>query len=106
MEAQNFLAHHVEVRGPVFVVIVIRLIVIAQRRDIVRKRVHPHIHGVAWVEVDGDAPLHRSADTQVSCRPWLMKAIISFLRLSGWMKSGTSSYSFRRRSAYLLVLKK
>ncbi len=45
-------------------------------------------------------------ETQVSCRPWLMKEIISFFRLSGWMNWGFSSYSFSRRSAYLLVLKK
>ena len=33
----------------------------------------------------------KTEETQVSCRPCLIKAIISFFRLSGWMNWGFSS---------------
>ena len=61
MEAQDLLAHHVQVGGPVFVVVVVGIVAVAQRGDIVAQGVHPDVHGVLGVEGDGDAPLDRGA---------------------------------------------
>ncbi len=58
---QNFLAHHVDVRGPELFVIVVRLIAVAQRGNVVAQRVNPDIHGVLGVKGNGDAPLDRGA---------------------------------------------
>ena len=66
MEAQNLLAHHVQVGGPVFVVVVVGVVAVAKCGDIVAQGVHPDVHGVLGVEGDGDAPLDRGAgDTGV-----------------------------------------
>ena len=61
MEAQNLLAHHVQVGGPVFVVVVVGVVAVAKCGDIVAQGVHPDVHGVLGVEGDGDAPLDRGA---------------------------------------------
>ena len=59
VEAQDLLAHHVQVGRPELVVVVIGLVAVAQRGDIVAQGVHPHIHGVLGVKGDRDAPLDR-----------------------------------------------
>ena len=59
VEAQDLLAHHVQVGRPELVVVVIFFVAVAQRGDIVAQGVHPHIHGVLGVEGHRDAPLDR-----------------------------------------------
>ena len=61
VEAQDLLAHHVQVSRPELVVIVVGLVAVAQRRDIVAQRIDPDIHGVFGVKGNGDAPLDRGA---------------------------------------------
>ena len=61
MEAQNLLAHHVQVCRPELIVVVVGVVAVAQCGDIVAQGVHPHIHGVLGVEGHGDAPLHGGA---------------------------------------------
>ena len=61
VEAQDLLAHHVQVGRPELVVVVIFFVAVAQRGDIVAQGIHPHIHGVLGVEGHGDAPLHGGA---------------------------------------------
>ena len=61
MEAQDLLAHHVQVSRPELVVIVVGLVAVAQRGDIVAQRIDPDIHGVLGVKGNGDAPLDRGA---------------------------------------------
>ena len=61
VEAQDLLAHHVQVGGPELVVIVVGLVAVAQGGDIVAQGVHPDVHGVLGVEGDGDAPLDGGA---------------------------------------------
>ena len=61
VEAQDLLAHHVQVSRPELVVIVVGLVAVAQRRDIVAQRIDPDIHGVLGVKGNGDAPLDRGA---------------------------------------------
>ena len=61
VEAQDLLAHHVQVGGPELVVIVVGLVAVAQRGDIVAQRIDPDIHGVLGVKGNGDAPLDRGA---------------------------------------------
>ena len=55
VEADDLLAHDVDA-GPVFLVVIIAVILIAQRGDIVAQGVHPHIDHVLGVKVHGDAP--------------------------------------------------
>ena len=55
VESHNFLADDVDA-GPVFLVVIIAVILIAQRGDIVAQGVHPHIDHVLGVKVHGDAP--------------------------------------------------
>ena len=55
VESHNFLADDVDA-GPVFLVVIIAVILIAQRGDIVAQSVHPHIDHVLGVKVHGDAP--------------------------------------------------
>ena len=50
-----------DICGPEFLVIVIRLVAVTQRGNVVGKRVHPHIHGVLGVKRHGDAPGHCGA---------------------------------------------
>ena len=61
MEAQNLLAHHVQVGGPELVIVVVGVVAVTQRRDIVGKRVDPHIDRVLGVERHRDAPAHAGA---------------------------------------------
>ena len=61
VEAQNLLAHHVNVGGPELVVVAVFLVAVAQRGDVVAQGVHPHIHGVLGVKGNGNAPGHGSA---------------------------------------------
>ena len=55
VEPHNFLADDVDA-GPVFLVVIIAVILIAQRGDIVAQGVHPHVDNVLGVKVHGDAP--------------------------------------------------
>ena len=55
VESHNFLADDVDA-GPVFLVVIIAVILIAQRGDIVAQGVHPHIDHVLGVKIHGDAP--------------------------------------------------
>ncbi len=59
VEAEDLLAHHVQVCRPELVVVVVLLVAVAQRGDVVAQGVHPDIHGVLGVKRDGNAPLHR-----------------------------------------------
>ena len=61
VEAEDFLAHHVQVGRPELVVVAVLLVAIAQRGDIVAQRIDPDVHGVLGVEGDGDAPLDGGA---------------------------------------------
>ena len=56
VEADDLLAHKVDVGRPVVVKIVVFGVLIAQRGDIVGEGVHPHIGHVFGVEVHHDAP--------------------------------------------------
>ena len=59
VEAQDLLAHHVQVGRPEFIVVVVGLVAVAQCGDIVAQSIHPDIHGVLGVEGHRDAPLDR-----------------------------------------------
>ena len=61
VEAQDLLAHHVQVCRPEFIVVVVGVVAVAQCGDIVAQGVHPYIHGVLGVEGHGNAPLDRGA---------------------------------------------
>ena len=59
VEAEDLLAHHVQVCRPEFIVVVVSFIAVAKGGDIVAQGVHPHIHGVLGVKGHRDAPLDR-----------------------------------------------
>ena len=61
VEAEDLLAHHVQVGRPELVVVAVLLVAVAQRGDIVAQRIDPDVHGVLGVEGDGDAPLDGGA---------------------------------------------
>ena len=61
VEAQDFLAHHVQVCRPELIVIVISLVAVAQCGDIVAQSIDPDVHSVLGVKGHGDAPLDRGA---------------------------------------------
>ena len=56
VEAEDFLAHHVQVSRPELVVLVVRLVAVAQRGDIVAQRIDPDVHGVLGVERERGCP--------------------------------------------------
>ena len=60
VEPDNLLADDVY-RGPVFRIVVVFFVLIAERRDIVGQRVEPDIDHVLRVERDGDTPRERRA---------------------------------------------
>ena len=61
VKAHDVFGDHVHVGRPVFVVVVVGVVQIAQRGDIVRERVDPHIDDVLFVKGDGNAPLEGRA---------------------------------------------
>ena len=66
VEADDLLAHDVVIGRPVLVVVVISVVVKAQRGAVVEQSVHPHIHHMAGVEVHGNAPAEAgAADAQI-----------------------------------------
>ena len=66
VEAHDLLADKMHVRRPVLVHVVIPVVHIAQRRHVVKQRVHPDIDHVAGVKVHGDAPGEAgAADAQI-----------------------------------------
>ena len=78
VETQNLLADHVDVSGPVLIKVVVGIVIIAQCGDVVGKCIDPHIDGVLGSNGTWMPQETLVRDTQVSCRPCLMKAIISF----------------------------
>ena len=66
VEAEDLLAHHVQVSRPELAVLVVLLVAVAQSGDIVAQSIDPDVHGVLGVERHGDAPLDGGAgDTGV-----------------------------------------
>ena len=66
VEAHDFLAHQMNVRGPVLLKQAVIVRQIAQRGDVVAQRVDPHVHHVAGIEVHRHAPLEAgAADAQI-----------------------------------------
>ena len=56
VEADDLLAHKVDVGGPVLLKVMVSAVLITQGVDIVGEGVDPHIDHVARVEVHGHAP--------------------------------------------------
>ena len=66
MEADDLLAYHVNICGPVMLIIIIPIIEIAHARGIVEQRIHPHVNHMAGIEVYGDAPFEgRTGNAQI-----------------------------------------
>ena len=66
VEADDLLAHKVDVGGPILVVIVISVVHKAQGGGVVEQSVHPDVYHMARVKVHGDAPGEAgAADAQV-----------------------------------------
>ena len=66
MEANDVLAHEVEIRRPVALEIGLIVAAVAQRRDVVDQRVHPHIGHVVGIERQRHAPVEAgTADGQI-----------------------------------------
>ena len=65
MEAHDLLADEVEVRRPVFMEF-LRIVEVADRREVVRERVEPDVDDVLRVDGHGDAPVEgRAADAEI-----------------------------------------
>ena len=66
MEADDLLAHQMQVGGPELPIQLVMIGGVAQRGDVVGQRVQPHIHSVLGVEVHRNAPLDGgTADAQI-----------------------------------------
>ena len=66
VEAEDLLAHHVQVSRPELAVLVVLLVAVAQSGDIVAQSIDPDVHGVLGVERYRDTPLDGGAgDTGV-----------------------------------------
>ena len=59
VEAQDLLAHHVQVCRPELIVVMVGFVAVAQCGDIVAQGVHPDVHGVLGVKRHRNAPLDR-----------------------------------------------
>ena len=61
MEAHDFLAHQMHVRRPVFVKQLRMIGAVAQRGNVIGKRVDPNVHHVLGIEIHRHAPLEGCA---------------------------------------------
>ena len=66
VEANDLLAHQMQVGGPELPIQLVMIGGVAQRGDVVGQRVQPYVHGMLGVEVHRDAPLDGgTADAQI-----------------------------------------
>ncbi len=61
MKPDNFLAHKMDVRRPIFFKIMVFFIAVSQRRDVVGQCVNPNIDHMLRVKIHLNAPVKRGA---------------------------------------------